>query len=152
MSGPLPLQPRHLASGEHGQSIVEFTLALPMLMLILLGAIDLARAFQTQVVVTNAAREGARYGSTHPTNSTGIQNQALAEAARSGVSITPSGPACFRLDDNSPISCDTAQNGDRLQVTAKADFQFATLYLFHLSSITITKIATMPIVIGGFSP
>jgi Flp pilus assembly protein TadG len=120
-----------------------------MLLLILFGAIDLARAFQTQIVVTNAAREGARYGSTHPTETNNIYRQTVAEAAGSGVSVTPSGPACFRLTDNLQIPCNAAENGDRLQVTAQANFQFATLYLFHLSSISITKLASMPIVSGG---
>jgi Flp pilus assembly protein TadG len=148
-SGPFPPFPNRLVSREHGQSIVEFALALPILLLILLGAIDLARAFQTLIVVTNASREGARYGSTHPTDSAGIQNQALAEASRSGVSIIVSGPACFRLDNDSSISCDSAYNGDRLKVTASANFEFGTLYLFRLSSIPITKFTTMPIITGG---
>jgi len=41
----------------------------PILLLILLGAIDLGRAFFSYVTVANAAREGARYGSVHPLTS-----------------------------------------------------------------------------------
>jgi Flp pilus assembly protein TadG len=148
MSGPIPPQLHDLISREHGQSIIEFALALPMLVLILFGAIDLARAFQTQIIVTNAAREGARYGSTHPT-ATIDKFQQIAGAEAAGFPVNVISLACFRLADNLQIPCDTAQNGDRLQVTAKADFQFATLYLFHLSTITITKLASMPIVSGG---
>lgn len=153
-SGRFPPQPLRRDSGALGQGIVEFALVLPFLMLVLLGAVDLARAFQTKIVVTNSAREGARYGSTHPTQSSSIQGQAVAEASRSGVSITVAGPVCFQLDDitNTPIPCSSAANGDRLMVTVSANFQFATLYLFHFSSITIADAATMPIITGGAEP
>jgi len=52
---------RPLRSGR-GQSMVEFALILPMLILLVMGVIDFARAFNVMQVVTNAAREGARVG------------------------------------------------------------------------------------------
>ncbi len=48
---------------ERGQSVVEFAMFLPLLILLLAGAIDLGNAFQTWINLTNAAREGARYQS-----------------------------------------------------------------------------------------
>jgi len=44
-----------------GQSIVEFALALPLLLLLILGAMDIGRMITTKIVLTNAAREGANY-------------------------------------------------------------------------------------------
>ena len=49
-----------------GQSLVEFALVLPILLLLLGGAIDLGRLFYAQVSISNAAKEGAFYGSTNP--------------------------------------------------------------------------------------
>ena len=47
----------------HGQSLVEFALVLPVLMLLTLGVIDMGRAFTFGVGVQQGAREAARYGS-----------------------------------------------------------------------------------------
>lgn len=47
---------------ERGQDLIEFALVLPLLFLFLFGALDFGRAFFSYIVITNAAREGARYG------------------------------------------------------------------------------------------
>jgi cell division septation protein DedD len=49
-----------------GQSLIEFALVFPLLLLLLGGAIDLGRAFFTGVAVENAAKEGALFGATSP--------------------------------------------------------------------------------------
>ncbi len=45
------------------QSIVEFALILPVMLIVMLGMFDLGRAFIFGVVVQNGAREAARVGS-----------------------------------------------------------------------------------------
>lgn len=50
---------------ERGQAVVEFALILPLMILLVLIAIDFGRLFYTYVGMTNAAREGAAYGSQH---------------------------------------------------------------------------------------
>jgi hypothetical protein len=47
-----------------GQSIVEFALIAPILLLFIFGIIDMARLIQAQVTVSNAARTGIRWAST----------------------------------------------------------------------------------------
>jgi hypothetical protein len=49
-----------------GQSLVEFALVAPILLLIFAGAADLGRAFYAYVAIENAAKEGALYGSRVP--------------------------------------------------------------------------------------
>ncbi len=44
-----------------GQSLTEFALILPILAMIMIGAIDLGRAYYTKVTLANAARVGAEY-------------------------------------------------------------------------------------------
>ena len=44
-----------------GQALVEFALVLPLLLVLILGAMDLGRMFYAKIVITNAAREGAYY-------------------------------------------------------------------------------------------
>ena len=45
---------------ERGAAAVEMALVLPVLILLVGGIIDLGRAFMTEILVTNAAREGTR--------------------------------------------------------------------------------------------
>ena len=51
---------RASARNERGQALVEFAIVLPMLLLLLLGIVDFARAWNVYEVLTDAAREGAR--------------------------------------------------------------------------------------------
>jgi Flp pilus assembly protein TadG len=45
---------------------VEFTLVLPIFLLVLFAIIDFGMAFHAWIAVTNSAREGARLGAVHP--------------------------------------------------------------------------------------
>jgi Flp pilus assembly protein TadG len=45
---------------ERGSALLEVALTLPLLLLICVGIFEFGRAYQTQQVLTNAAREGAR--------------------------------------------------------------------------------------------
>ena len=49
-----------------GQSLVEFALVLPLLLMLVIGAMDIGRMFYYKVALTNAAREGANYLAYHP--------------------------------------------------------------------------------------
>jgi Flp pilus assembly protein TadG len=51
---------RAASHGESGQALAEIAIALPLLLLMLIGIWEFARAYQIQQVVVNAAREGAR--------------------------------------------------------------------------------------------
>ncbi|HET7038079.1 MAG TPA: TadE/TadG family type IV pilus assembly protein [Thermomicrobiaceae bacterium] len=59
--------------GQLGQGMVELAVVLPLLLVILLGTIDLGRAFYTYVALTNAAREAARYAAVNDTNASSSQ-------------------------------------------------------------------------------
>lgn len=49
-----------------GQSLVEFAVIVPLLLLIITGTLQLGRLFYNRVALENAAREGAYYLSYHP--------------------------------------------------------------------------------------
>jgi hypothetical protein len=61
---------KHLHS--RGQSLIEFGLALPLLLLIIFGLIETARLVYTYSAVTTASREGARYGLSLGVNGLGV--------------------------------------------------------------------------------
>jgi Flp pilus assembly protein TadG len=52
--------------GRRGQSLVDLAVILPVLLLLLGGAIELGRAFFARTAIENAAKEGALFGSTKP--------------------------------------------------------------------------------------
>jgi Flp pilus assembly protein TadG len=73
--------------GSRGQSLVEFALLLPVFLMLVMGVIDIARAFSALQVVTNASREGARVGilpSTAPADVTNVVNNYLASGGQVG--------------------------------------------------------------------
>ncbi|NLC12138.1 MAG: hypothetical protein GX767_07800, partial [Firmicutes bacterium] len=45
---------------EEGQSLVEFALILPVLLLLILGLLQFAFILTSQILMTSAAREGVR--------------------------------------------------------------------------------------------
>lgn len=91
--------------GESGQALAEIAIALPLLLLMLIGIWEFARAYQIQQTIVNAAREGAREivlpnqadGTGTATQATNTVNAYLA-AGNVGcpsppcVSITPAEP------------------------------------------------------------
>ena len=77
---------------EHGcwrRYLVEFALALPLLLLIIVGIFDFGLAFQQLGVVTNAAREGARMAVLPGYSTTDIQNRVTAYLEAGGVTTSP---------------------------------------------------------------
>lgn len=49
-----------LRKNQKGQTLVEFALVLPVLLLLILGLIQFGIIFSAQIAITNAAREGVR--------------------------------------------------------------------------------------------
>ena len=59
---------RSWSSDDRGQDLVEFGLALPLLALLLFGIVESGLLYFSLNTITNAAREGARYGAISPAN------------------------------------------------------------------------------------
>ncbi|MBO9370827.1 MAG: pilus assembly protein [Chloroflexi bacterium] len=75
---------------QRGQSLVEFALVLPLLILLLGGVLELGRLFFAYVAVTDAAAEGATYASIYP-RATIHQITERAQAASGGlIQLDPS--------------------------------------------------------------
>jgi Flp pilus assembly protein TadG len=61
-----PRDRRGRVHGDDGAALMEFALVLPILMTVVLGALDAGRAFALKTRLTNMAREGAFYAQFHP--------------------------------------------------------------------------------------
>ena len=57
---------RRRAHRSRGQSLVEFAMILPIMLVFLAGVIDLGRVFYATITLNNAAREGALQASVTP--------------------------------------------------------------------------------------
>lgn len=58
----MSISPRRRRADSRGQSLVEFAILLPFLMLLILGAIEFGFAFSHHLTLEYATREGARVG------------------------------------------------------------------------------------------
>ena len=56
---------KHLR-GTHGTQLLEFALALPFLLVLVVGIIDFGKAYNIKHILTNASREGARITASSP--------------------------------------------------------------------------------------
>jgi len=85
------VHPRRVLSrqrGEHGQALVEFALVVPIFLLLLLGIVEFARAWNVYEVLTDAAREGARRAVVDNPSVTEPDIVAVVQAAGGRASIT----------------------------------------------------------------
>jgi Flp pilus assembly protein TadG len=114
---------------DSGQSLVEFTLVLPIILLIMVGVVDLGRAYFAYMTVVNVAQEGARYGAANPTAGATIDSHAQNEAQGSGVN-----PAQLVVTHSFPNGCAA---GKTIKVDVTYNFQFFTAYIFGVSTIPL---------------
>jgi Flp pilus assembly protein TadG len=85
-------------TNERGAAAVELAIILPLLLLILFGIIEFGRAYNVQVSLTQAAREGARYAAVHyQDGSLNVSGAALSAAPALdglGVNVTNNASSC----------------------------------------------------------
>ena len=61
--------------GERGSVLLEMAMTLPLLLLVCVAIFELGRAYQTQQILTNAAREGARMAVLPDASTSNIQTR-----------------------------------------------------------------------------
>src|SRR5438128_11094346 len=93
----------HWRATRRGQALVEFTLILPVLLLVVLGVVDVGRVFSSYEATANAAREGARYCALKQTTPSTLAERISGGTGElgpmSGVTVTPSAsPAVAKGD------------------------------------------------------
>ncbi len=99
-----------------GQSLVEVALILPILLLLILGAMDFGRMFVTKIVLTNAARAGANYLAYNPKDK---DNNYATTYAIISDEISNSGAVKTSLvTTDTPLNCCTS--GSYVGITVKA--------------------------------
>jgi uncharacterized protein (UPF0333 family) len=124
---------RILMSSEKGQSIVEFALILPLVILMIFGILDFGRVFHAYLAIDHAGREAARAASIGKDNTT-ILNTAVNDATSIGlkseqVVIDPSG---------------SRSSGTEAKITISYPVTFLTPIIGNLiSPLTLTNTTVM---------
>jgi len=97
-----------------GQNLIELALLMPLLALLMLGTIDLARVFIDHTRLTNAVMAGAVYASHSPAQTSTIIDRAYNEAgSRLGTKGTD-----FTIDSTTGIVCYQGQTTTKVVSTA----------------------------------
>lgn len=126
---------------ESGQSLVEMAFAMPVLILLLVAVIDFARIIDAGIVMTNAAREGARFASIDPSLSVAeIQQMVVNDILGSGTNITVMEDFAA---DNVTVNIDTAGR----EVTVRLTYEFELWFgpIINLNTVELTRQAVMPV-------
>lgn len=102
---------RRVGRGERGQDYVEFAVIAPILLLLVLGIGDFGRVFNSYLLITGGAREGARYAAVGRSEADVVSR---VEETTSGLAVA--------------VTVDPADPGDRtpnepVTVTVSADVQ-----------------------------
>ena len=96
---------------ERGSELLELALALPFLLVFAVGVSDFGGAYNLKQKISNAAREGARFGISQPKNDLGDSPPASILATRNAVAnyLTNAGLSGCAFATTAPSKSGTAQ-------------------------------------------
>lgn len=144
--------PRTRRARSRGQSLAELALVLPVILLIVMLALDFGRAFFSWVTITNASRVGASYAATNPTDAypnatyTGRLNQEL--TTNQICPLTGSTNPTFL--DGPDAGTATTNYGDSARVSVQCNFKILTPIVGAVLSnnLQMSATSTFPIRVG----
>jgi Flp pilus assembly protein TadG len=141
---------RALLAGEGGQSILEFAVLTPVVLLLLVGAIEIGRLAYLSILVNNAAHAGVQYGAQSlatASDNTGMQNAALNDGQNIAGLTASASHYCTCADGSSsscqPTDCSGSHRLVYVQVNTTGQFQSLFAYPGLPSSYTISGQAVM---------
>jgi Flp pilus assembly protein TadG len=145
-------------SRPRGQALVELAITLPVLLLMVGGAVDFGRLFFTRVSIENAAKEGAFFGATNPRCD--VVRQACVEPgtvkwhAQNETPGLPVTVAVQCLHGGSSVATTSCREDDTYRVVVTHQFQLVTPILSAAfgSGITLATSATSLVLNDAFDP
>ncbi|MBI5598327.1 MAG: pilus assembly protein [Deltaproteobacteria bacterium] len=132
---------------ELGQTLVETVFVLVLLLILILGIAEFARAWYVKNSLNNAARFGARVGAvtsglvseTNTLCSSPVSNVAKAVCPPQSPGVPAAAKVTVVCTDPSNVvkNCTTAATGDTVTVTVSTDFStFKILPLFSVTTLS----------------
>jgi len=126
---------RSLRTGEEGNALVEFTLVLPILIMVVLGIYIVGIAYNNQTVLTNAVNIGGNYLSTlTPSNTTDPCADTFTQIKNAAGILTPGSiKVSFSLEGTSvPAAYNPSCGGDQSLLSSKANVTVTATYPCNL--------------------
>lgn len=109
-----------------GQALVEFAIVLPLLLLLLVGIIELAGAWRTLQVITNASREAARTAVVPLSSAADVQD-ILDNYLTSGGLDPAQATVVYRCDEDAGLCPGLARSGRITGVELSYPYTFRSL-------------------------
>lgn len=135
----------HARSRARGQSLVEFALVLPIILVLLSAAADLGRLFYAFVSIENAAKEGAFYGALNPrcdvSKAGCVDPNTVDWRVRNeltGVTISAPVTTCLDAVTSAPKSVNSCGEGDTYRVEVRHTFRLITPILGQILGDQLT--------------
>lgn len=104
---------------DRGQAMVEFALVVPLLLLLILGMVDFARAWSAYEVITYQARQGARMA---VVDDPGITEADVIQAIRDGLAGGSLDP------DDATIAIDGFRAGRGTPASVQIDYPYSLIF------------------------
>lgn len=149
---------------QSGQSLMEFAMLLPILLALSIGVIEIGRYAYISILVSNAARAGAAFGSlslsrsADPSGISTAANNDFANNGQTGLRVSSSdscgcdsagtitSQACTSTSTTLPASyCSSGHWVVRVNVTASGTFNALFHYPGIPASMTVSKTATLTV-------
>ena len=128
---------RGAARDERGQSLVEFALMVPILLLLLVGLIDFARGLQSYQALGNAVREAAREASVHGSGSSSQWGPA-ADDANVTAAVRTRAVGLVASDVAATSTWPTGNNARGSEVVVGATYRFRPVATTLVAGVTLT--------------
>ena len=116
---------RNPNGSSRGQTLVEFALIFPIIVILLFGIIDFGLMLNHRITLQHAVREGARYAAVHD-GCTDIQDRTK---DRAGDAISDRNTVSVSYEQN------PAPAGSTVKVSAPFEWQFPLMTRFGVGSI-----------------
>jgi Flp pilus assembly protein TadG len=118
--------------GEKAQSLAEFAVVVPLLLILVFGIIDFGLGLRTYMGVSSATREGARFGAVG--NSAGTFTSGGAGQCNGSTETTVVGKVCARLGGLDLANVQDVDvtypsgnaKGNAVRVTTEYDYEYIT--------------------------
>jgi Flp pilus assembly protein TadG len=119
----------------HGQAMIEVAVTLPLLLLILVGAIEVARVAYASIEVYNAAMAGVQYGSQNAQTAgdiAGIQLAAANDASNITLGTTNVSHSCICSNGGASTCLSTDCSGSNIETILTVQTQATFDPGFHI--------------------
>jgi len=128
---------------QRGTSTLEFVVVLPVLLLIFLASLELSRAWLTDNIMVNAAREGARWGVVTSPTFNNVTAEARMKEVLDAAKLTAADMSVTCIPVN-PTPLDPCPRDSEVRASVTIDFETVVPdFLTMLSPLQLTETVRM---------